>query len=154
SVHAHPARSSATRRGRALRELIMCQRVPDPPPNVDFSIVENPNAKFRGARERLDAHSSDPVCAGCHRVTDPMGLALENFDGAGEFRMADEGASIDASGVLEGVKFSGPAGLGGAVQNNPATASCLVSRVTSYALGREVKSADKALLGYFRNGFA
>ena len=154
SINAHPARSSATRRGRALRELVLCQRVPDAPPNVDFSIVNNPNTSFKTARQRLAAHREDSACAGCHRITDPMGLALENFDGAAQFRATESGVKIDATGDLDGVAFTGPSGLAEAVRNNPATASCLVERTSSYAFARKLKSTDKALLKYFEADFA
>ena len=80
AVHSHPGRSSPTLRGKALREVLLCQKVPSPPPNVDFSIVEDPKANFHTARERLTAHRSNPVCAGCHRITDPIG------PGVGELR--------------------------------------------------------------------
>src|SRR5262249_38157511 len=84
--HAHAGRSSATRRGKALRELLLCQPVPTPPANVDFSILEDPKSHYPTARARVDAHLQNPVCAGCHKITDPIGLALENFDGAGQYR--------------------------------------------------------------------
>jgi hypothetical protein len=118
SVNAHPGRSSATRRGKALRENFMCQSVPPPPPNVDFSAVETPDPKIRTARERLAIHRTNPACAGCHKITDPIGLALENFDGAGQFRAFEKGATIDASGSLNGIDFINANGLGQAVHDN------------------------------------
>jgi hypothetical protein len=154
TTHSHPGRSSPTRRGRALRELLLCQLVPDPPSNVDFSIIEDPNAHFTTARERLTAHRSDPACAGCHRITDPMGLSLENFDGAGQFRSTEKGAVIDASGSLDGVSFKDASGLAKAVHDNPATVSCLVNRVFSYGMGREPMPGDKKLVSYFQSTFA
>jgi hypothetical protein len=154
AVHAHPGRSSATRRGRALRELVLCENIPDPPPNVDFSVVEDPTAHYHTLRERVAAHSNDPGCAGCHKMMDPMGLSLENFDGAGQFRATENGAPIDASGALDGVKFINAAGLAEAVHDNPATTSCLVNRVVSYALGRTMTRKDNALLAYFDQRFA
>ncbi len=154
SLYAHAGRSSPTKRGRALRENFLCQIVPDPPPNVDFSIVEDPNAKFLTARHRLSAHSTDPTCAGCHRITDPAGLALENFDGAGQHRLDEKGAPIDASGELDGVPFDDPAGLGRAIRDNPATTSCVVDRLYSYAVAREVGREERALAGYLSQRFA
>ena len=154
ATQAHNGRSSPTRRGRALRELVLCQHVPDPPPNVDFSIVEDPKAHFKNARERLTAHNTDPVCAGCHKLTDPMGLALENFDGAGQFRAGENGAPIDASGQLDGVSFHDAAGLGEAVRNHPGVPACLVQRAFSYALGRETTVRDEPLLTFLENRFA
>ncbi|HEY5756940.1 MAG TPA: DUF1588 domain-containing protein, partial [Steroidobacter sp.] len=86
ALHSHPTRSSPTLRGKALRETLLCQRVPPPPPNVDFSAVDNPDSPFATQRERVAFHLKNPVCAGCHKITDPMGLALENFDSSGRFR--------------------------------------------------------------------
>jgi hypothetical protein len=154
AAHSHPGRSSATKRGRALRELVLCQPVPDPPPNVDFTIVDDPNAKFHTARERLKAHRDNPDCAGCHMLTDPAGLALEHFDGAGQFRMTENGAELDTSGQLDGFKFTDSRGLSQAVHDNPATAACVVKRVFSYSTGRAPTRKDRALLAYFDKQFS
>ncbi len=61
----------------ALRERLLCQVVPPPPPNVDFGKLNNPDAHYKTQRERVAVHLEDPACAGCHKITDPMGLALE-----------------------------------------------------------------------------
>ncbi len=149
--HAHPGRSSPTRRGRALREILLCQTVPDPPPDVDFSGFEEPSARLMPARERLSAHATVPTCRGCHSLTDPMGLALENFDGAGQFRKTEHGQPIDASGSLNKVRFADPAGLGRAVRDEPALRSCVVNRLYGYSTGRAPTPGDAPLLGYFQS---
>lgn len=154
AVHSHPARSSPTLRGKALRELVLCQPVPPPPANVDFSALENPKATLRTARQRVEFHLENPVCAGCHRITDPMGLALENFDGAGRFRDTEKGAPIDVTGALDGKKFEDVVGLGQAVHDHPALPSCLVKRAYSYAVGSPTTNADRALLNYFNTRFS
>ncbi len=154
SGHAHPGRSSATLRGKALRELLLCQTVPRPPPNVDFSIIENPKSTLKTARERLTAHRSNPVCAGCHKLTDPIGLALENFDGAGQFRETERGAPIDASGSLDGREYTDALGLGQALHDHPGLPACLVRRVYSYAIGSPVPASDKSALPQLAKGFA
>lgn len=154
SANAHPGRSSATRRGKALREDFMCQTVPPPPPNVDFSAIETPDPKIRTARERLAIHRTNPVCAGCHKITDPIGLSLENFDGAGQFRATERGADIDASGNLNGVDFTDARGLGQTVHDNPTITSCLVQRVYQYGIGRPAGKDEKPLLTYLEDRFA
>jgi hypothetical protein len=154
AMYSHPGRSSVTKRGRALRELLLCQHVPDPPPNVDFSIIEDPKAHFHTARERLAAHATNPVCAGCHRMTDPIGLTLENFDGAGQFRATEKGATIDASGSLDAVKFNDAAGLGRALHDSPLVTSCLVNRTFAYAIGSSPAPDDRPVLAYLENRFA
>ncbi len=152
--HAHPGRSSPTRRGKALRELLLCENVPRPPPNVDFSKVENPDPSLKTMRQRLTAHRSNPVCAGCHRITDPIGLALENFDGAGEFRTTENGAPIDASGSLDGKSFTDAIGLGLVLHDDPQLPKCLVTRVYDYATGGTPRSDDKSVLSYLNQRFA
>ena len=150
SQYAHPGRSSPTRRGRGIREELMCQHVPDPPPNVDFSIIEDPHAKFNTARERLTAHNSDPTCRGCHMLTDPIGLTLEKFDGAGQYRVTEHGAPIDASGSLDGVAYADAAGLGRALHDNEAVRSCIVNRLYGYGVGRAVAKDERPLMKYFQ----
>jgi Protein of unknown function (DUF1592)/Protein of unknown function (DUF1588)/Protein of unknown function (DUF1585)/Protein of unknown function (DUF1595)/Protein of unknown function (DUF1587) len=154
AVHSHPGRSSPTLRGKALREVLLCQKVPSPPPNVDFSIVEDPKANFHTARERLTAHRSNPVCAGCHRITDPIGLALENFDGGGQYRLTERGAPLDTSGTLDGKDFKDPAGLAQAVHDHPALPTCLVKRLYSYGSGGPLSEADNPEVAWLGKRFA
>jgi hypothetical protein len=154
AIYAQPGRSSPTRRGRAIREIFLCQKVPNPPPNVDFSKLEDPDESLKTARERLSAHSSNPACAGCHRITDPIGLALENFDGAGMYRRQESGATIDASGQLDGKSYTDVQGLQTAMRNNPGTTSCLTDRLASYALGRGLRPGDKNWLQHTKVKFS
>jgi Protein of unknown function (DUF1592)/Protein of unknown function (DUF1588)/Protein of unknown function (DUF1585)/Protein of unknown function (DUF1595)/Protein of unknown function (DUF1587) len=154
ALNSHPGRSSPTRRGRAIREFLLCQKVPDPPPNVSFNVFEDPDRHFRTTRERLERHSTDPVCAGCHKLTDPMGLALENFDGAGTFHTEENGVRIDTRGVLDGRPFTDAATLGQALHGQPALGPCLASRLYAYGIGREVTTADRPWLVYIAKRFA
>lgn len=154
ALHSHPGRSSPTLRGKALREILLCQPVPPPPANVDFSAVENPDPRLRTARDRLNFHSENPVCGGCHKITDPMGLALENFDGVGQYRETEKGAPIDASGILDGKPFKDAAGLGQALRDHPAVPACLVKRVYTYAMGGRFRREDQPLVTYFNGRFA
>ena len=136
-------RTSPTGRGKALRENILCQTVPPPPGNVEFKFVEdtsNPNLKT--TRERITAHRSEAMCAGCHKLTDPQGLALENFDSAGQLRMRENGAVIDASGEFNGVKFDGPFGLAQIVRNDPAATSCVAQRAFEFETGYKPPMKD------------
>jgi len=152
--HAHPVRSSATLRGKALRELFLCQTVPPPPPNVDFSLLEDADGSLRTARERLKVHASNPSCAGCHRITDPVGLALENFDGAGHYRETERGAPLDTSGNLDGVPFTDMEGLGKALRDHPGLPKCLAHRVYSYGTGGPLSPAkDREILEHFTRRF-
>ncbi len=155
ALHSHPGRSSPTLRGKALREIFLCQKVPDPPGNVDFTVVQDTsNAQYKTARERLEAHRTTPACAGCHKIMDPMGLALENFDADGSYRTSENKVSIDASGVLDGIAFSDAVGLGNAVHDNPAAPSCLVKRLYGYSTGRSAGPAAAGYLKYLDGTFA
>lgn len=153
ALRSHPGRSSPTLRGKALRERLLCQVVPPPPPNVDFGKLENPDAHYKTQRERVAVHLEDPACAGCHKITDPMGLALESFDGAGRFRTEENGAVIDTSGELDGVHFDDVVGLGKALHDNPALPVCLVDRLYSYGSGGAAKPADRPLIKYYTAEF-
>lgn len=149
ALHSHPGRSSPTLRGKSLREIFLCEKVPDPPANVNFSIVQDAvNRPGSTARLRLAEHNDNPVCAGCHKLTDPMGLTLENFDGGGGFRAKENGAELDVSGSLDGTDFSGAQGLGQAMRNNPSVPSCLAEKLYRSAVGRDIATAEEPFLEY------
>ena len=155
ALHAHPGRTSPTLRGKALREFLLCQEVPAPPGDVDFSLVQDMNnPKFKTTRQRFNAHDSVPACAGCHKIMDPIGLALENFDADGSFRTTENGITIDASGELDGITYDDPIGLGQVLRNNQNIPSCLVNRVFSYGASRAVTRDDREWLKDVRKSFA
>ena len=155
SLHSHPGRTSPTLRGKALREIFLCQKVPDPPGNVDFTAVENAtNPMFKTARERLGAHATEAMCTGCHKLVDPMGLVLENFDTSGAYRKTENTAPIDTSGALDGVKFTDAAGLAKAVHDHPSLTQCLVNRVYSFAAGRPAAAGEADFVKYLGKSFA
>lgn len=154
-LNAHPGRSSATLRGKAIREVMLCQRVPPPPSNVDFTVVQNTdNPVLHTARARLSAHTTDATCAGCHRVIDPPGLALENYDSIGAYRTKENGALIETNGDFDGAQFADAATLGKLLHDNPATSSCLVRRAYTYAMGRDVTKGERQFLRYLETSFA
>ncbi|MFM5930354.1 MAG: DUF1588 domain-containing protein [Novosphingobium sp.] len=153
ALYSHSGRSSPTLRGRAIRELMMCQPVPNPPGNVNFTAVQDTeNKAMPTARIRLTAHNTDPVCAACHRITDPPGFALEKFDGIGKYRPVENDAQIDVSGALGSAKFSGALGLGQAMNASGATTQCVASRAMEYATGRP--SNNEALVQTTEKAFA
>jgi hypothetical protein len=155
ALHGPSGRSSPTLRGKAVRELLMCQHVPDPPANVSFALVEDTkNAQLKTVRDRLTAHRVNPACAGCHRIMDPLGLGLENFDGLGQFRADENGTPIDPSGELDGAHFQDAESLGRAMHDNPAVVSCLVNNVYRYAAGRLPQPGEKEFLAWLQQNFA
>lgn len=153
AMYSHSGRSSPTLRGRAVRELLMCQPVPNPPGNVNFTAVQDVNNKSTPtARIRLDAHNTDPVCAACHKITDPIGLSLERFDGIGAYREIENDAAIDVSGAMDGTDFKGADGLGQAVAQSPQTSMCVTSRALEYLTGRPAE--DESLVEALQARFA
>ena len=155
ALHAHPGRSSPTLRGKAIRELLLCQPVPAPPNNVNFAIVQDTsNQEYRTARDRLGAHATDPTCAGCHKIIDPIGLTLESFDGAGQSRAEENGAPINLSGEMDGRNFDGAKGLGQALHDSKAAQHCLVDSLYKYAVGRSMAETEKPWIGWLNDSFA
>jgi hypothetical protein len=147
ALHSHPGRTSPTLRGKALRETVLCQKVPDPPGNVNFNVVQDTkNPLYKTVRQRLEAHRTQPTCSGCHKMMDPIGLSLENFDSIGTYRVGENGSTIDPSGEIDGVKFANAQGLGQAIHDHPATTACLVNRIYAYAVGRTPTKSESEWL--------
>jgi hypothetical protein len=155
ALHSHEGRSSPTLRGKAVREVLMCEHVPTPPANVNFTIVQDTsNPAFKTTRERLKAHLDDEECASCHKLTDPMGLTLDSFDGAGQFRATENGVRIDTSGMLDKIAFDDSVGLGKALHDNPKVTQCLAQSAWRYAAGRALLPAEDQVTNRLYNDFA
>ena len=135
NLQSHAVSSSATLRGAFVREVLLCQEIPAPPVNVDTSIPE-PTGEKVTLRDRVEEHMGSESCAGCHRLTDPIGLGLENFDGIGRWRTHEYGGRIDPSGDLDSVPFDDALMLGTVVRDHPAFAPCVVRTLVRYATGR------------------
>jgi hypothetical protein len=152
-LHSHPGRSSPTLRGVFLREALLCQNVPPAPADVDFALFnEDDNPMYKTARDRLAAHATDATCRNCHKLTDPIGLGLQVFDGIGRFRSTENGAPIDTSGELDGRSFANNLELGRAFHDSAAVAACLVENVYRYAVGREPNHSERGLLRHLERG--
>ena len=155
ALYSHPGRSSPTLRGKALREVFLCQEVPDPPPKVTFAgFADTGNGRMPTARDRLVAHRSQAACAGCHKIMDPLGLTLENFDGVGTYRTSENGANIDVSGSLDGTDFHTPEGLAQALHDHPETPRCLVEKMYRFAVGRDTTMEERPYMDYLTASFA
>lgn len=146
TVTSYPNRTSPTIRGKWLLENFLGTPPPPPPPNVP-SLKEQASGggNVLTMRQRMEEHRSNPACAGCHSRMDPMGFALENFDGIGQWRTAEGNTPIDASGVLpDGVKFNGPAELRRILLSQPEQfVSTVTTKLLTYALGRGVEYYDE-----------
>lgn len=152
AMQSHPVNTSATLRGQYVREVLLCQYIPPPPSDVDTSIPE-PSASAKTLRERVAVHLEDDFCAGCHQITDPIGLGFEQFDGLGHFRTKEEGAEIDPSGVLDGHAFANAWELSARISEHPALARCLTRTVMAYASGHSVTDGEEEAVEYLTEGF-
>lgn len=153
ALHAHATSSSATRRGIFVREVVLCQPIPEPPADANTAIPEV-SEDARTLRERIAVHLEDPVCAACHELTDPIGLGFENFDGLGMWRDLENGAQIDPSGSLDGKAFADAWQLGQAVAEHSQTGPCFTRTVLQYATGQLDEQLDEDLTGWHEDGFA
>jgi hypothetical protein len=119
---------------------------PPPPPNVPALEATSATAggKVLTVRERMEEHRKNPQCASCHRVIDPLGLALENFDPTGRWRIKDNGFPVDSAGVMyDGTKLEGPAGLRAAIlKHQDVLLQTFTENLMTYALGRRVEYSD------------
>jgi len=137
-----PDRSSATRRGKFIQESLLCHDIAAPPPNIAPFPAMVPGT----TRDRLTAHRQSPSCAPCHQIMDPIGLALENFDGIGAFRAMDGGKTIDASGDLDGVAFDGQRQLASVIKMHPDLSTCVARNVYRYAVAHIETEAERTSL--------
>jgi hypothetical protein len=102
----------------------------------------------------VKVHLESPACASCHRLLDPIGLGLENYDAVGRWRDRDNDAPIDATGDLDGVRFDGPIELGQAIRDHEAFAPCVVRTLARYATGRVEAPGEHVLLDDLSARFA
>lgn len=140
-------RTSPVQRGKWVLEVILGSQAPAPPPNVPAledtkAVVEG--GKVLTVRQRLEEHRKNPACNSCHRVIDPLGLALENYDVDGRWRIKDSGAAVDSVGMLyDGTPLDGPDGLRKALLgHSEAVLRGFTEYLMTYALGRRVEPSD------------
>jgi hypothetical protein len=145
-----PNRTSPVNRGVWVLEQILGEHVPPPPPNVPSLEKQDPKKVANlTLRQRTEMHRSNAVCASCHRVLDPIGFGLENFDAIGRWRDQDEsGGRIDAVGELPGEKrFSSPRELKGLLlERSGELRRSLTGQLLAYALGRQLEGYDELVL--------
>jgi mono/diheme cytochrome c family protein len=152
TVTSNAARTSPVARGKWFLQTFLGVSPPDPPPNVPV-IKEKPvdstgNSKAPTMRETMEAHHSSPSCATCHKIFEPIGLAMENFDPVGTWRTYDGDSPIDATGVLaDGTKLDGiPSLRDTLVRYSPQFERVVVEKLLTYGLGRGVEYQDMPML--------
>jgi hypothetical protein len=139
-------RTSPVQRGKWVLMNILGTVPPDPPPNVPpLKSADGANAGAdQTMRQRMEQHRANPACASCHRMFDPIGFALENFDGIGKWRTTEFGRKVDASGQLtDGTKMNGVTDLRQALlRYSPQFVRTFTEKLLIYALGRGVDYPD------------
>jgi hypothetical protein len=146
-VTSHAHRTSPVLRGKWVLENVLGTPPPPPPDVVPPFEEEAGAAKPKSVRERMENHRRNPACASCHRMIDPAGLALENFDATGAWRTRDggtRGTPVDASGQLvDGTRINGVVELRQALLREPSTfVRTLTEKLMTYALGRGLTASD------------
>jgi hypothetical protein len=144
ALTSHATRTSPVVRGKWVLENILGTPVPPPPPNVPPLKENQEGQRPRTMREQMAEHRVNAVCASCHKLMDPIGLAMENFDAVGAWRVSDAGAPIDASGELaDGTKVDGIVALRNALVSRPELfATTFTEKLLTYALGRGLGYRD------------
>lgn len=145
ATHAHANQTSPVHRGLAVRKSLLCTPLPDPPPNV--SNVPPSPAPDATTRQRFAAHATDPSCAACHQLMDPIGVGFENYDAIGQYRSAENGAPIDASGELlqagsASGAFVGAVELAHKLAASDEVRACVQKQWFRFSLGRTERTED------------
>jgi hypothetical protein len=146
----HPTITSPTRRGRFLRERLLCSEIPPPPANVDTTLP--PVTEAKTMRERLEAHAGAATCAGCHNLMDPIGLSFEHFDSIGQYREDDNGNPITTADKSGDIEFNGPEDLSKYLADNGA--GCLVQNFWRESMGHLETDGEAGALEALEGVFA
>jgi hypothetical protein len=146
TVTSHAERTSPVERGKWILENILNLPVAPPPPIPGAGVFAEPapGDAPKTMREQMEAHRTNPVCASCHKIMDPIGLSLENFDVVGQWRAEDAGAPIDASGqLIDGTQVDGIVTLRKALMAHPDVfVRTMTEKMLTYALGRGLDARD------------
>ena len=144
TVTSYPNRTSPVRRGKWILENLLGTPPPPPPPNVPPLKDQAGAARPKTMRAQMEEHRANPTCANCHKLMDPLGFAMENFDGVGAWRVKDGGTVIDASSQLaDGTSVDGVVALRKAVLRRPEQfVGTMTEKLLTYALGRGLVSND------------
>ncbi|MCU0700348.1 MAG: DUF1588 domain-containing protein [Myxococcaceae bacterium] len=154
-----PDQSSPIRRGIFVLEKLMCQPPPPPPPGIAIT-APAPNTGTT-TRERFSQHSTDPNCAGCHRLIDPVGFGFENYDGLGAWRTTENGKPVNASGEIVSAgdstlvgAFTGATQLARRLADSRQVHDCVASEWTRFAMGRDLGAGDACSLTQIQDTFS
>jgi hypothetical protein len=157
TLTSNPTRTSPVKRGKWIMENILGMPPPEPPAGVPTLEESNTGRTAASLREQLAIHRTDPACASCHHVMDALGLGFENYDLTGQWRKDVQGQPIDASGELpDGATFNGPDELIDYLKRTAGEqfATVLTERLMTFALGRQLRVADRELVEQLVRGEA
>ena len=143
AITSNANRTSPVKRGKWILENLLGTPPPPPPPNVP-ALEASATAKPRTLRQTMEAHRVNPTCASCHKLMDPYGFALENYDAVGSWREKDAGTAIDAKSELpDGTTVDGPVGVRTAILKHPDTfVNTMTEKLMTYAIGRSLEYTD------------
>jgi mono/diheme cytochrome c family protein len=148
TVTSSPDRTSPVKRGKWVLDNLLGMPPPPPPEGVEALKPEQTGGRTATLRQRMERHRVDPKCASCHARMDPLGFALESFDGIGGWRSAEGGEPIDDSATLPGGEsFGGASGLHDVlIARRQSFAHCLTEKMLTYAIGRGLGPADRCFV--------
>jgi hypothetical protein len=143
-VTSYPNRTSPVLRGKWILENLLGTPPPAPPPNVPALKETSEGGKMLPVRVLMEQHRQNPACASCHKIMDPLGFSLENFDGIGQWRTREPGGPVDASGQLaDGTPVEGPASLRTVILSHPDQfVGTMTEKLLTYGLGRGLEYYD------------
>jgi hypothetical protein len=156
AVNAKPNQSSPVHRGKFVRERLLCQPLPPPPNNVN---IQPPDVDPKATtRQKFAQHSSDPYCAGCHKLMDPIGFGFESYDGIGQFRTKDHGLPVDATGELTQTrdsdgKFNGAVELATRLGDSAEVRECVATQWFRFGYGHGEEKADACAMSQLQDAF-
>jgi hypothetical protein len=159
TISSQPGRTSPVQRGKTVLQTFLGVEPPAPPPNVEVNLQsggDDRNAASPTMRQQMEMHRKNEPCASCHKIMDPIGFSLENFDATGAWRTMDGTQPVDAKGVLvDGTPLSGPNELRGAlVKYSPQFVRVATEKMLIYALGRGTEYYDMPLVRQIVKGAA
>lgn len=160
TMNAHETRTSPTARGKFIRERVLCEDVPAPPPNVNTDLPPpDPNGEELTVRQQLEEHQNNPQCVSCHSFIDPPGFLFEHFDPIGAYREYEgDHLTIDSSGDLDGTPLADAIDLAKMLETDPRVGECMVKQLYRDAMGRLESEGEAPAItelgeSFEKNGF-
>ncbi len=159
--HSHADAPSPMARGHAVRKAFFCLKLEFPDTLEALMALQRQEQAAKPvatptltlARAESNARLASPTCGGCHKLMDPIGLSLENFDAIGAYRSSDGSAPIDASSELDGTPFTGLPGLAVLLANTPAAMDCVARELYAHLVGHEPTAAEEPLVSGLQASF-